>query len=227
MTLNELFTSYNQVFPVTFQSNDNEIYSNLNRVKSVSNNWKTGQHSSDINYRHWKTDVIPLNNQTKNINYTSTENYNNFINNLNIFINNNSQYDYLKYDITAIAKLESNFNQYVGNNTSSAIGWFQFIDSTRKTYSNASKENFINTPSEQLLAAAKHIEKLKTQITGWGGNPDDFPTLYLAWWNPGSAKEFCETGTLSTDPINGGNKNETPEKIYNKAKNLIDEQNKN
>lgn len=58
MTLNELFTSYNQVFPVTFQSNDNEIYSNLNRAKSASNNWKTGQHSSDINYRHWKTKVF-------------------------------------------------------------------------------------------------------------------------------------------------------------------------
>lgn len=223
MTLNELFTSYNQVFPVTFQSNDNEIYSNLNRVKSVSNNWKTGQHSSDSQYRHWKTNVIPLNNQTKNIIYNNTENYNNFIDNLNIFINHNSQYDYLKHDITAIAKLESDFNQHVSNKTSSATGWFQFIDSTREEYSSVSKENFINTPSEQLLAAAKHIEKLKRQITSWGGDSNDFPTLYLAWWNPGSAKEFCETGTLSKKPINGGNQNETPEKIYNRAKNLVNE----
>lgn len=62
MTLNELFTSYNQVFPVTFQSEDNNIYSNLNRARNTSNsykNWKVGQHSSDSNYLHWKVNPEP------------------------------------------------------------------------------------------------------------------------------------------------------------------------
>lgn len=222
MTLNELFTSYNQVFPVTFQSNDNEIYSNLNRAKSASNNWKTGQHSSDSLYRHWKTDIIPLNNQTKNIKYdNNNENYKNFDRNLNTFINTNNQYEYLKYDLTAIAKLESEFDQTVGNNSSTAIGWFQFLDGTRREFSSLTKEEFVNDPQEQLLAASKRIRTLKKQITNWGGNPDDFPTLYLAWWNPGSAKEYCKTGKLSNESINGGNQNETPEKIYNKAKDLV------
>lgn len=218
MTLNELFTSYNQVFPVIFQSNDNEIYSNLNRAKSASNNWKTGQHSSDSQYRHWKTKVIPLNNYTKNIKYDINEDYNNFINELNNFINNNNQYEYLKDDITNIAKLESNFKQGVGNKKSSATGWFQFIDSTRESYSDMSKEDFINTPSEQLLTAAKHIETLRERIKKWGGDPNYFPNIYLAWWNEADAKKYIQTGILSKKDINGT----TAENIFNKAKDLID-----
>ena len=69
MTLNELFTSYNQVFPVTFQSEDNNIYSNLNRARNTSNsykNWKVGQHSSDSNYLHWKVNPEPEESKTKN-----------------------------------------------------------------------------------------------------------------------------------------------------------------
>lgn len=69
MTLNELFTSYNQVFPVTFQSENNNIYSNLNRARNTSNsykNWKVGQHSSDSNYLHWKVNPEPEKSKTKN-----------------------------------------------------------------------------------------------------------------------------------------------------------------
>ena len=64
MTLNELFTSYNQVFPVEFETDNQNIYSNLDRAKSASNdyhNWKVGQHSSDVNYKHWKVKEIDLN----------------------------------------------------------------------------------------------------------------------------------------------------------------------
>jgi len=41
------------------------------------------------------------------------------------------------------AKRESSFNPNIKNNSSSASGYFQFIDSTRKRYSNYSKADFL------------------------------------------------------------------------------------
>ena len=108
MTLNELFDNQNNLTPVSFVDSKelyNAMYSNLERAQNVSNNyknWKTGQHSSDINYKHWKT-KINKNNYISDNNYNNfieknsgNMNYSNFITELSNFIENNSEYNHLK-----------------------------------------------------------------------------------------------------------------------------------
>ena len=87
------------------------------------------------------------------------------------------------------AKRESSFNPTVQSKSSSASGYFQFIDSTRKRYSNYSKTDFLKDQKEQVRAAYKYLQdihntpsalKLKQQ-----GYNDAFITA-LGWWYPRS-----------------------------------------
>lgn len=89
------------------------------------------------------------------------------------------------------AQRESNYNPKIKSNSSSASGYFQFIDSTRKQFSDYSKEDFINNPKEQVRAAYKYLkyilsmpnaQKLKTL-----GYNNALITA-LGWWYPDSMR---------------------------------------
>ena len=60
-----------------------------------------------------------------------------------------------KTTLMKIASLESRFNPKAQSKNSSAAGYFQFIDSTRKSYSSLSREQFKNSPDAQVLAASQ------------------------------------------------------------------------
>ena len=93
------------------------------------------------------------------------------------------------------AKRESSFNPTAKSKSSSASGYFQFIDGTRKKYSNYSKEEFLKDQKEQVRAAYKYLSdihksssalKLKQQ-----GYNDAFITA-LGWWYPRSMDMVLE-----------------------------------
>lgn len=93
------------------------------------------------------------------------------------------------------AKRESSFNPTAKSKSSSASGYFQFIDGTRKKYSNYSKEEFLKDQKEQVRAAYKYFSdihksssalKLKQQ-----GYNDAFITA-LGWWYPRSMDMVLE-----------------------------------
>lgn len=93
------------------------------------------------------------------------------------------------------AKRESSFNPTAKSKSSSASGYFQFIDGTRKKYSNYSKEEFLKDQKEQVRAAYKYFSdirkspnalKLKQQ-----GYNDAFITA-LGWWYPRSMEMVLE-----------------------------------
>ncbi|MGN0967095.1 MAG: transglycosylase SLT domain-containing protein [Candidatus Coprovivens sp.] len=48
--------------------------------------------------------------------------------------------------LTSIARLESSFDPLAKNSGSSALGYFQFLDRTRKDYDSSSREEFANDP---------------------------------------------------------------------------------
>lgn len=87
------------------------------------------------------------------------------------------------------AKRESSFNPTIKSKSSSACGYFQFIDSTRKRYSNYSKADFLKDQKEQVRAAYKHLvdihntpSALKLKQKGY----NDALITALGWWYPRS-----------------------------------------
>ena len=137
---------------------------------------------------------------------------------LDTFIANNPQYSNIKNNLDYLAALESRYNMSVENYAGSkALGWFQFMDDTRKPYNNQSRQQFANDAQAQLLTAAKYYTDLQKQVKGWGGDPDDFVTMYGAWWRPDSAKKYIQNPSHNHSTIY----NEDFQTIRQRAKDLI------
>lgn len=128
--------------------------------------------------------------------YRNSSDYQAFKKELDIFIDNNPQYRNIKDSLDYLAALESCYKMGIENYAGSkALGWFQFLDSTRKSYNNQSRADFAKDAQAQLKAAAQHYSDLQKQVKNWGGDPNDFVTMYGAWWRPESARLFIKDNT--------------------------------
>lgn len=128
--------------------------------------------------------------------YRNNKNYERFKKEMDIFIANNPQYSNIRNGLDYLAALESRYQMDVENKAgSTALGWFQFMDGTRHTYNQQSRKDFANDPQAQLKAAAQHYTDLQKQIEKWGGDPNDFVTMYGAWWRPESARQYILDNT--------------------------------
>ena len=99
--------------------------------------------------------------------------------------------------LTTIAKKESNFKQHAANSASSAVGWFQFIDSTRRgVMPNLTKQEFINSPQAQISAAVKLL-KMNRAISNQFKNRRGLSQIqidYGMWFNPKALRNYLDTG---------------------------------
>lgn len=99
--------------------------------------------------------------------------------------------------LTEIAAKESNFNPTVKNAKSSASGYFQFINSTRKQYAPyLTKEQFLNNPEEQISAAVKLL-KANRNISSKFANLRGLSQLqvdYGMWFSPAALSQYLKTG---------------------------------
>lgn len=89
------------------------------------------------------------------------------------------------------AKRESNFKQKAKSSSSTASGYFQFIDSTRKLYSNYDKESFLNDPKEQVRAATKYLRHILSTIEAGKLLQNGYNKAQIAalgWWYPKSMR---------------------------------------
>lgn len=137
------------------------------------------------------------------------------------YLERNPQYKDTKNILTAIAKMESNYNQGIKNPNSSATGYFQFIDSTRKSFSKVSRDEFIKDPNNQFDAAVKYYRQIQNTLKPYqdkikraGLTP--LQVIYGMWWNPKSVINYLNTGSDSYLSTSDGM---TLTKIFNKAKN--------
>lgn len=109
-----------------------------------------------------------------------------------------------KITLMKIAYIESGFNSKAQSNSSSATGWFQFIDVARKGYSSLSKEQFRDNPDAQVLAASKlYDDKIK-----FLENNDIAPTneaIAASWLSPKWAKNYYKYGQAGGTDANGTN----------------------
>ena len=109
-----------------------------------------------------------------------------------------------KTTLMKIASLESRFNPKAQSKNSSAAGYFQFIDSTRKNYSSLSREQFKNSPDAQVLAAsqlyddnARFLRNNGITVTG--------EAIAASWLNPTWAKNYYKYGIAGGSDANGTN----------------------
>ncbi len=103
--------------------------------------------------------------------------------------------------LTNIAEMESGFNSKAANPGSSARGWFQFIDSTRRQLGNTqSQQDFMNDTQGQINLAVNLYNKNKAELVRYkdkiarlGLTPTQ--VAYGMWWRPTSMINYLRTGS--------------------------------
>ena len=109
-----------------------------------------------------------------------------------------------KTTLMKIASLESRFNPKAQSKNSSAAGYFQFIDSTRKSYSSLSREQFKNSPDAQVLAASQLYDD-NARFLRSNGIAATGEAIAASWLNPKWAKNYYKYGITGGSDANGTN----------------------
>ena len=109
-----------------------------------------------------------------------------------------------KTTLMKIASLESRFNPKAQSKNSSAAGYFQFIDSTRKNYSSLSREQFKNNIDAQVLAASQFYDD-NARFLRNNGIAATGEAIAASWLNPTWAKNYYKYGATGSSDANGTN----------------------
>ena len=200
MGISDLFVSYNQVQVPSYLESPQIEYTpigeelttqeNLDRIQS-RNQKKEG-------FAGWN----PLEQNTSEDNSTSTSHTpakgsKSFNLAMASYLAKHPEDAKYRQTLTEIAAKESNFNPTVKNAKSSASGYFQFINSTRKQYApHLTKEQFLNNPEEQISAAVKLL-KANRNISSKFSNLRGLSQLqidYGMWFSPAALSQYLRTG---------------------------------
>ena len=200
MGISDLFVSYNQVQAPSYLESPQIEYTpigeelttqeNLDRIQS-RNQKKEG-------FAGWN----PLEQNTSEDNSTSTSHTpakgsKSFNLAMASYLSKHPEDAKYRQTLTEIAAKESNFNPTVKNAKSSASGYFQFINSTRKQYApHLTKEQFLNNPEEQISAAVKLL-KANRNISSKFANLRGLSQLqidYGMWFSPAALSQYLKTG---------------------------------
>ena len=200
MGISDLFVSYNQVQAPSYLESPQVEYTpigeeltnqeNLDRIQS-RNQKKEG-------FAGWN----PLEQNTSEDNLTNTSHIpakgsKSFNLSMTSYLAKHPEDAKYRQTLTEIAAKESNFNPTVKNAKSSASGYFQFINSTRKQYApHLTKEQFLNNPEEQISAAVKLL-KANRNISSKFANLRGLSQLqvdYGMWFSPAALSQYLKTG---------------------------------
>ena len=200
MGISDLFVSYNQVQAPSYLESPQVEYTpigeelttqeNLDRIQS-RNQKKEG-------FAGWN----PLEQNTSednstNTSHTPTKGSKSFNLAMASYLAKHPEDAKYRQTLTEIAAKESNFNPTVKNAKSSASGYFQFINSTRKQYApHLTKEQFLNNPEEQISAAVKLL-KANRNISSKFANLRGLSQLqidYGMWFSPAALSQYLKTG---------------------------------
>ena len=207
-TIDGLFRPNYHIYDPTIETEDSEIEvpyrnDNITRVKLLTDLLKETKTYPE--YREELSET-PENNATvkvdddgevsitlKKLREDNPQDYATFRQELNKFIEQNPKYTNIKEHLDFLAALESSYRMGIHNTQGSgALGWFQFMDDTRKPYNQQTRAQFAQDPQAQLLAAAQYYTHLQNNIRARGGDPKDFVTMYGAWWRPSSAYAYLK-----------------------------------
>lgn len=222
MKLEDLLVSYKAVLPPVEEYKEEVItnpYERLEQYKA-SKQQETQNNTPELDeyiFPGWKEVVQSVYQQNKSQKKSTPAS---FTQQFDAYLRDNPQDADTKDILTSIARLESSFDPSAKNPSSSALGYFQFLDGTRKDYDSSSREEFSNDPSKQFAAAVKHYRKLKKSLIPYesaykarGLTP--LQAMYGMWWRPKSFIEYVKKDKDNYVNPDGM----TIEKILEKAKN--------
>ena len=141
----------------------------------------------------------PRTNTIRAIQTANKDAYDKFVSDFDTYLKTNSQYTADRDILTSIAALESGYKPSVSNKHSNALGYFQFLDSTRSAYNNSTREQFASDTNQQFEAAVKHYANIKKQLSRYqneikNSGLSDLQVAYGMWWRPGSMLNYLKTG---------------------------------
>lgn len=200
MGISDLFVSYNQVQAPSYLESPQIEYTpigeelttqeNLDRIQS-RNQKKEG-------FAGWNPlEQNTLEDNSINTSHTPAKGSKSFNLAMASYLAKHPEDAKYRQTLTEIAAKESNFNPTVKNAKSSASGYFQFINSTRKQYApHLTKEQFLNNPEEQISAAVKLL-KANRNISSKFANLRGLSQLqidYGMWFSPAALSQYLKTG---------------------------------
>lgn len=197
MGISDLFVSYNQVQAPSYLESPQIEYTpigeeltnqeNLDRIQS-RNQKKEG-------FAGWNP--LESEDNSTNTSHTPAKGSKSFNLAMTSYLAKHPEDAKYRQTLTEIAAKESNFNPTVKNAKSSAGGYFQFINSTRKQYApHLTKEQFLNNPEEQISAAVKLL-KANRNISSKFANLRGLSQLqidYGMWFSPAALSQYLKTG---------------------------------
>lgn len=142
---------------------------------------------------------LPRTNTIRAIQTSNKQAYDKFVSDFDNYLKLNSQHAGDRDILTSIAALESAYKPAVSNKHSGALGYFQFLDSTRRVYNNSTREQFVNDTNQQFDAAVKHYRNIKRQLNKYQNEIKksgltDLQVAYGMWWRPASMIKYLKTG---------------------------------
>ena len=200
MGISDLFVSYNQVQAPSYLESPQIEYTpigeeltnqeNLDRIQS-RNQKKEG-------FAGWNAiEQNTLEDNSATTSHTPAKGSKSFNLAMTSYLAKHPEDAKYRQTLTEIAAKESNFNPTVKNSKSSASGYFQFINSTRKQYApHLTKEQFLNNPEEQISAAVKLL-KANRNISSKFSNLRGLSQLqvdYGMWFSPAALSNYLRTG---------------------------------
>ena len=200
MGISDLFVSYNQVQAPSYLESPQVEYTpigeelttqeNLDRIQS-RNQKKEGFAGWNLLEQNTSED------NSTNTSHTPAKGSKSFNLAMASYLAKHPEDAKYRQTLTEIAAKESNFNPTVKNAKSSASGYFQFINSTRKQYApHLTKEQFLNNPEEQISAAVKLL-KANRNISSKFANLRGLSQLqidYGMWFSPAALSQYLKTG---------------------------------
>lgn len=223
MRLEDLLVSYKAVLPQEEEYKEEEITSPYERLRQyqASRQEEIQTNVPELDeyiFPGWKEVVQSVYPQKKAQKKSAPAS---FTQQFDAYLRDNPQDADTRDILTSIARLESSFDPTAKNSSSSALGYFQFLDRTRKEYDSSTRQEFANDPSKQFAAAVKHYRKLKKQLTPYetvykskGLTP--LQAMYGMWWRPTSFINYLKND--KDDYVNPADRM-TIEKILERAKN--------
>ena len=200
MGISDLFVSYNQVQAPSYLESPQIEYTPIGEELTTQENLERIQsrNQKKEGFAGWN----PLEQNTSEDNSTSTSHTpakgsKSFNLAMASYLAKHPEDAKYRQTLTEIAAKESNFNPTVKNAKSSASGYFQFINSTRKQYApHLTKEQFLNHPEEQISAAVKLL-KANRNISSKFANLRGLSQLqidYGMWFSPAALSQYLRTG---------------------------------
>lgn len=197
MGINDLLVSYNQVQVPQFIQEPTIDYEpigdeliNQENLERIKNRKKEG-------FSGWKPLEQSLDPELATTSHTPAKGSRSFNLAMTSYLAKHPEDAKYRQTLTEIAAKESNFNPTVKNAKSSACGYFQFINSTRKQYApHLTKEQFLNNPEEQISAAVKLL-KANRNISSKFANLRGLSQLqvdYGMWFSPAALSQYLKTG---------------------------------